>query len=283
MTTASASFAGIGPGSQPGEEDDGELQYMEMPKGMATFAVPNLPEKEEVVGLDAAVAVLSALVESLGGFSPGAENAVHDLGGLDRANLNLIDQVLGNGEVSIICGEDVQAQEAVLAGVWRVRQTGPDGRLVRDTVEIGAFPSAVLSRAFDGSRERLGSPPPLPPGVFNAPPLIFEIDEHIPLVGPDVEPHVINLSLLPHTEEDLTFLDSLLGHGPAVVLSRGYGNCRVTTTATRNVWWVRFYNSTDDLILNTIEVTALPEVVRAAPEDIFDSHERLLEILRIYQ
>lgn len=281
---AASLFGGIGPGSQPGEEDGGDLQYMEMPKGMATSAAPVLPEKENVAGLEAALAVLSALAESLGRSSPDCKkNAVHDLSGLDRANLALIDQALGEGEVSIICGDDLQAQESVLAGIWRVRQTGPDGRFVRDFVEVGAFPSAVLERAFAGCRNTLATPATYPTGVFNAPPLISELNDRIPLVGPGVGPHVINLSLLPHTEEDLTFLDGLLGHGPVVVLSRGYGNCRVTATATRGVWWVRFFNSTDDLILNTIEVTALPEVVCAAPEDIADSRQRLLEILEVYR
>ncbi|NGO54493.1 hydrogenase expression/formation protein [Allomesorhizobium camelthorni] len=278
---AASLFGGIGPGSQPREQDGADLQYM--PKGMATFAAPVLPQKENVAGLDAALAVLCALAESLGRSSPGCENAVHDLSGLDRANLALIDQTLGEGEVSIICGEDLQAQESVLAGVWRVRQTGPGGSLVRDFIEVGAFPSTVLERAFAGCRNMLAAPATYPMGVFNAPPLISELNDRIPLVGPGVGTHVINLSLLPHTEEDLTFLDGLLGHGPVVVLSRGYGNCRVTTTATRGVWWVRFFTSTDDLILNTIEVTALPEVVRAAPEDIADSRQRLLEILEVYR
>ena len=280
---AIAPFGGIGPGSQPGEEDGGELQYMEMPKSMATFSVPNLPEKEDVVGLDAALAVLDAVAASLAGHVTAARNAVHDLAGLDGANLDVINQVLGEGEVSIICGDDLQAQESVLAGVWRVRRTGADGRLVRDTIEVGAFPADVLAQAFAGCRNGLVLPPVYPPGVFNAPPLLSEINDHIPLVGPGVEPHVINLSLLPHTEEDLVFLDDQLGRGPVAVLSRGYGNCRVISTGTRDVWWVRLYNSTDAVILNTIEVTALPEVVRAAPEDIADRHQRLGEILGAYR
>jgi len=280
---AIASFGGIGPGSQPDEEDGGELQYMEMPKSMATFAAPNLPEKEDVVGRDAALAVLEAVAASLGNHHANAKNSVHDLSGLDGANLDLVNQVLGEGEVSIICGGDLQAQESVLAGVWRARKTGADGRLTRDVIEVGAFPNDVLARAFAGCRNALALPLAYPAGVFNAPPLLSEINDHIPLVGPGVEPHVINLSLLPHTEEDLSFLDDLLGHGSVAILSRGYGNCRVTSTCTRDVWWVRFYNSTDAVILNTIEVTALPEVVRAAPEDIADSHQRLLEILGVYR
>ncbi len=280
---AIAPFGGIGPGSQPGEEDGGELQYMEMPQSMATFSVPNLPKKEDVIGLDAALATLDAVAANLAGHNATFRNAVHDLSGLDGANLDLINQVLGEGEVSIICGADLQAQESVLAGVWRVRRTGADGKLARDVIEVGAFPADVMARAFAGCRNAVTLPSTYPAGVFNAPPLLSEINDHIPLVGPGVEPHVINLSLLPHTEEDLVFLDYQLGRGPVAVLSRGYGNCRVVSTGTRDVWCVRFYNSTDAVILNTLEVTALPEVVRAAPEDIADSHQRLLEILGAYR
>lgn len=49
---------------------------------------------------------------------------------------------------------------------------------------------------------------------------------------------------------------------------------------TANLWWVQYYNSQDVLILNTLEVVDLPEVVRAAQQDIDDSRERLSEILQ---
>jgi hydrogenase-1 operon protein HyaF len=37
------------------------------------------------------------------------------------------------------------------------------------------------------------------------------------------------------------------------------------------VWRVQFFNSMDTLILDTLEVTDMPEVVLAAPEDLSDS------------
>ena len=49
------------------------------------------------------------------------------------------------------------------------------------------------------------------------------------------------------------------------------------------MWWIKYFNSEDALILNTIEVTNMPEVVMAAPEDIEDSAHRLQEILEIYR
>jgi rubredoxin len=62
----------------------------------------------------------------------------------------------------------------------------------------------------------------------------------------------------------------------AEILSRGYVNCRITSTATRNVWWVQYFNSQETLILNTIEISGVPEVACAAQEDIDDSAQRLL-------
>ena len=67
--------------------------------------------------------------------------------------------------------------------------------------------------------------------------------------------------------------------GSTDIPSRGYGNCRVTATATPHVWRVQFYNSMDQLILDTFEVTEMPEVALAAAEDLMDSAERLREVL----
>jgi hydrogenase-1 operon protein HyaF len=94
---------------------------------------------------------------------------------------------------------------------------------------------------------------------------------------------MINLTLLPQTEQDLAFLEERLGAGRVTILSRGYGNCRITSTATRNVWWVRYFNSQDRNILNSLEITTVPQVACAAQDDIGDSAERLGEILEIYR
>ena len=63
------------------------------------------------------------------------------------------------------------------------------------------------------------------------------------------------------------------------ILSRGYGNCRITATALAHVWRVQFFNSMDTLILDTFEVTGVPEVAVAAPEDLTDSGARILKVL----
>jgi hydrogenase-1 operon protein HyaF len=50
----------------------------------------------------------------------------------------------------------------------------------------------------------------------------------------------------------------------------------------RDVWWVRYANSMAKLILNSIEITDLPHVVEAAPEDVRDSGKRLAQLLEAY-
>ena len=60
------------------------------------------------------------------------------------------------------------------------------------------------------------------------------------------------------------------------------GNCRLAACALPNLWRVQYFNSMDTLILDTVELTALPEIVCAAPEDLADSRERLAEIRTLY-
>jgi len=268
----------VGPGSQPGEEDGAALDYMRMPAGMMTFSTPNLPESEDAQGHEAGRAALEGVLSIL--KSADKRGSV-DLGALDAANRNFVEQVLGEGEVSVIAGESAQAQEAVLAGVWRVRETAHDGEVTRDYVEVGAFPVNILAAAFANARKSVPIPDSFGPNIFNAPPLLPEINDHLGKANGIA--HAINLSLLPHTEEDLVFLNDILGRGALTILSRGYGNCRITATGTRNVWWVQFYNSQDTMILNTIEIVSIPEVACASEEDIVDSAERLEEILEIYR
>ncbi len=116
-------------------------------------------------------------------------------------------------------------------------------------------------------------------GVQNAPPLLVELLDKSAAFTQADELHVINLTLLPHTEPDLLWLDAALGEGSVTLLSRGYGNCRVSATAVPHVWRVQFFNSMDTLILDTFEVTNAPEVVLAAEEDLIDSGKRIEAVL----
>lgn len=270
---------GYGPGSQPAEDEEG-LEYLPMPKDMQVYA-PHVPEVADPAAIAAGLGRLDALHDGLVRHAADTPFSVtlDDLSGPDRA---LIDEALGEGEVSaLVIGpeERIEIQEATLAGVWRLRLHGRGGRL-SERVEIGAFPRVGVERAFPPARRDIAARlAALPPGVINAPAVLAELDYRSREWSPGTASHVINLSLLPHSPEDMAFLDEVLGQGATTILSRGYGNCRLTSTALAHVWRVRFYNSVDTLILDTIEVTDLPEVACAAIEDIADSAERLGDII----
>jgi hydrogenase-1 operon protein HyaF len=276
----------VGVGTQPSEEDGANLSYQEMPGEMATFAMPLIPEPEAVGHLQEAITLLGNVQSALASYRIDETERVFDLTWLGKEELLLIDQILGEGEVSVVFNRTLQAriQESVLAGVWRVRYQDATGTVYKDTLEVAAFPGLIREATFVGAQAQISSlKSELPEGVQNALPLIAELNEKSAAYHPGQPPHVINLTLLPQTEQDLEFLAQQLGLGAVTILSRGYGNCRITSTHTRSVWWVQYFNSQDMNILNTLEVVDVPAVACAAQEDINDSADRLSEILEIYQ
>ncbi len=278
-----------GPGTQPAEADGASLDILQLPDEMTTFRMPEVPVLEEPEQCRQGLAVLHQLATTLelAAKQAGLLTEAIEIAGLDTANLSLIDQVLGEGEVSMIFhGRDCSAriQESVLAGVWRVRHFDEAGLLTQDSIEVAPVPKLCRRHVFTHAAHRVEMlRETIPAGVLNAPPLLAEINDKIAEYRPGAENHVINLTLLPQTEEDLVFLIERLGEGRLTILSRGYGNCRITSTGTEHVWWVQYFNSQDKNILNTLEIGDVPAVALAAEEDIRDSAVRLNEILEIYQ
>ncbi|TVZ40505.1 hydrogenase-1 operon protein HyaF [Alteromonadaceae bacterium 2753L.S.0a.02] len=272
----------FGPGSQPTESDGADLDILQLPSEMQTYQAPSLPEPDEINGVEEALALLNSLLSEMHQYKVHQPPIKMNLSDLDDQNRNFIDQVLGEGEVSILFEENltVKIQEAALAGVWRLKFFHEE-QLLGDAIQVSDIPDLVSAATFTGCPEQVAEPSaPFPAGVGNAPPLLAEINEYCR--APQATPHVINLTLLPQSEADLGFLQNALGAGKTHILSRGYGNCRITSTAVRNVWRVQYFNSQDKNILNTLEITTVPESARAAREDIADSTKRLAEILEMY-
>ncbi len=277
---------GIGPGSQPPEDDGVQLEYINLPKSMHRFQQPELPEPQEVRHLGGAWEALDWVLEGLGKYQPGDEPRVADLAALNPENRILVNQFLGEGEVSVKYADVFHArmQESILAGVWRTFYVDPDDNPIRDLIEIGDVPVLARLRGKSGqgnfsNLEDLTAPP----DAMNAPSIITELLEHARNYQAGQAAHVINLTLLPLSEEDTLFLDKVLGRGPVTLLSRSYGDCHIISTAQPNVWWVRYLNSMEKLLLNTIEVVDIPLVACAALEDIRDSEKRLRDMLVQYR
>jgi len=269
----------IGPGSQ---HEDEELQYLEMPKGMNTFSMPRVPEPENVVDLRAARDLLARYSGELGSWDPAKawQGPRLPLRGVPAPVVGVVDQMLGEGEVSIQVGgpQRFRIQESVFAGVWRVCAVAADGTLVDDWIEAAPVPQVAIEAAYAGAREALPDVA-LPPGAMNSPALLAEIRQQATARVPGAPAHVINLTLFPMTPEDHQVLDSALPNGPVAMMSRGFGNCRITSTGVHGAWRVQYFNSMNTMILNTIEIVDVPEVALAAVEDLEDSKARLAELV----
>lgn len=271
---------GFGPGSQPLDQTDQELEYMPLPQDMRTYS-PRVPEVEAHASADLspALALLRDLAEAAATVSAEGGRARFDLCALDAPNRALIAETLGSGEVAakVRSVPAVAVQESVFAGIWTLQSAGGD------VVEVAGAPGCLTQAPFTPVRAAEGSAALKAPGVANAPSILVELQDKSRDFTRDAPLHVVNMSLLPHTEEDLVALHKALGEGAVTVLSRGYGNCRITATALPHVWRVQFFNSQDKLILDTFEITALPEVALAAPEDLADSAARLTQVIGAIQ
>jgi hydrogenase-1 operon protein HyaF len=268
----------IGPGSQPEEAEP--LNMLPLPSGMSTFRMPQVPESADRAAMARARDVLAELLARLEAWDGalGAHPRL-DVTPLDEDALLTLNQVLGEGEVAIrLQGErDIQIQETVFAGVWRVQRLDGAGRLERDEIEACALPAVVLEfAAADASGMRAVD---TPVGAMNSPALLTEIRQQLARYRPGEPAHVVNLTLLPLSPADHKVLEQALPVGPVAVMSRGFGNCRITSTAARHVWRVQYFNNMQTLILNTIEVVDVPEVALAAPEDLADTRTRLAELV----
>lgn len=277
----------VGPGSQPAETDSQNLSYIDMPSDMATFERPHIPAPDDVAHLVGAKEAMDWLRRALAAYvTRGAtsdEPLMANLSDLDDESRELVNQILGEGEVSVTYSgaARARAQESVLAGVWRTFYLDPDERVTVDLLEVADVPHLVHipdpnQRSFDTSREGA------PDDVINALPILVEVESQCERYASEGTPHVINLTLLPLSEVDVEFLEERLGRGPIDVLSRGYGKCQIISTQVANVWWVRYYNSMGTPILNTLEVIDVPQVLCAADEDLKDSATRLEEIIVPY-
>jgi len=231
-----------------------------------------------------AAALLPQLAQALQDQDAAAPGRLFDITDYAPDDLELITQVLGEGEVSGLAalpdGVVAQIAEASVAGLWRVRFMDASGRVGADYLEVGAIPEIVRrAAALTADRLLFGA---APEGAMNVMPLLAEIAERMSVWREGEPSHAINFSLLPMSDVDMSFLQQILGDGPVQLFSRGYGACKITATGARHVWSVQFFNATDAIILDTLEIGDVPAAARAAEEDFRDSAERLREIHEAY-
>lgn len=262
-------------------EPEPQLNLLGLPDGAKPRAGLNGAVVER-----APAAVIALLREICTGLSkaasPGASAQQFDVAGLNDPERAVLFDILGDGEAfATIGGEpEYQIQETVLPGLWRVRAESAGA--VSEWLEIANAPAALRSVAFGGTLPVLHVPTHAPEGTMNAPAILYEIADKMSRVVPGQPNEVINFTLLPLTQADAAWLPRVLGVGPVSAISSGFGDCRITATAFRNVWAVQYLNAMGTIILDTIEIGDVPQAFCAAREDFEDSSARLSEIIGAY-
>jgi hydrogenase-1 operon protein HyaF len=267
--------------AEPPQPDDA-VEFMPMPREMATFEMPRLPEPGPDTDLAGALGVLEAFLSHFDDWlAAGGEPPALDLAGLAPEALRVLNETLGEGEVAAAIDGDreVRIQESVFAGVWREQHFDAGGALLHDYLLAAPIPPVVGAIARERAAPVLRALE-LPAGAMNVPALLNELQAAMDRCVPGAPAHVINLTLLPLSSEDNVHLDRVLAGGRVAILSRGFGNCRIGSTAARDVWRVQYFNNMETPILNTIEVVAMPEVAVAAREDLVETRDRLADLVQ---
>lgn len=270
----------LGPGSQPGEDE--EMTGIDMPREVEVFAMPMVPDVDDRAAATACRDLLRDLHTRLATWDADLNpvGPVLDLGAAAPAVVELVNQMMGEGEVSIriVAGADIRIQESLFTGLWRLREFDAAGALVADRIEAATMPAVVLQTVRDKTVTELPAVA-TPADASNAAAIVTELRAQMALWQPGMPAHVINLTLLPMGPADLRLIDQVLGSGPLAMISRGFGNCHVSATTLRNVWRVQYFNTMKTLILNTVVVVGMPEEAIAAPEDLRDTTLRLAELI----
>jgi hydrogenase-1 operon protein HyaF len=279
MTDASPRFSLQAPYGMP-LGDTEPCPYPELPQGMRTFSAPSLYDLQPGSRVRRLLRELAERVAgSVRGESAGSLDLLHE----DEECRRFFGEILGRGEVVATAhcdGQQIRVEESVFAGVWRETRRREDVP-VRDEIVCGPIPDSLPELAERlTAGHRCAPPADYPPDLMNAPSVLCELLSKSETFRPGRE-DIVNLTLFPLTAEDLAYLDRQLGSGGLELLTRGYGECRMRLTAVPNLWWVQYFNASAQMILNTLEVTRLPQVARAAPEDLEDTRRRLLEVLAL--
>ncbi len=119
---------------------------------------------------------------------------------------------------------------------------------------------------------------PLPPesGLSgNASPLLREISESLRRLLETGETSAIDLAALPLTPADLDWLREKLGEGEIAVTLQASGESTLDETACPGVWWITHRNEQGVVTSQFIEVTFVPELVKAHPQDVKTGWEQL--------
>lgn len=106
-----------------------------------------------------------------------------------------------------------------------------------------------------------------------------EILEHLEQLATDGTEAAIDLRGLPMSTADREELETRLGRGEVRATLRAMGESEVWETRFNGVWWVRHRGTDGRVVSEQVEITPVPEILKADPADSAMAAARLREQL----
>jgi hydrogenase-1 operon protein HyaF len=113
-------------------------------------------------------------------------------------------------------------------------------------------------------------PRPDPSDRGNALPILQQIRFALRQLVESGETTVIDLRSIPFGPGDEERLLAALGQGEVAATVNALGPTRVVETAFPGVWLVDHRNTDDERLVLHVEITWVPEILRAQPDDVAD-------------
>lgn len=132
------------------------------------------------------------------------------------------------------------------------------------------------------------NPPPASPLHFMPPAtartgneraVLAEVRSHLDRLAETGESSAIDLLALPLSDADRAWLREVLGRGEVRAEVDAAGVSEVQETDLAGVWWVTHRDAGERTVAELIEITLLPEILRAATADVAAARDRLDRLL----
>ncbi len=125
----------------------------------------------------------------------------------------------------------------------------------------------------------LAAPAPAAMLSGNARVLLGEISACLKKLLNQGESTTIDLLAMPLNAADLDWLRQRLGNGEVLITLDADGKSTLQETNCPGVWWVQHHNPAGGVMSAFIEITPVPALARAHPDDMRNGLERLTRLM----
>jgi len=98
--------------------------------------------------------------------------------------------------------------------------------------------------------------------------LLSELVNLLEALAADATAASIDLQSLPMSAADRVQLQQVLGEGEVQSTLTAQGISRIRETGVSGVWWVEHFGQDGELVAESIEVTLIPDILKAAADEI---------------